>query len=83
VTRFEQIAAAFPLHCQRIAEIAGRRWLDRVRSMIAWGNAGDELQCAFHWAATDEGHDYWRSLAQGVHRGCRRAPCRPETEHLC
>lgn len=66
MTRFEQIVAAFPLHAQRIAEAAGPKWLSRSRNHISRDSAGVELQCAFTWALTEEGHDYWSALAKGA-----------------
>lgn len=66
-TRFEQIAAAFPLHAQRIAELAGPMWLARVRAREASESldASDILRGAFTWRTTTEGYDYWWTLAEG------------------
>lgn len=66
-TRFEQIAAAFPLHAQRIAELAnaaGRlEWLREP----AWRYRGacTALVGAFLWYGTSEGYAYWEALANG------------------
>lgn len=64
-TRFEQIASAFPLHAQRIAECAGPKWLEWSRNTPVHDGmeAGHVLRGAFHWAQTQEGHNYWRRLA--------------------
>lgn len=66
-TRFEQIAAAFPLHAQRIAELAGPKWLERVRAREASlsYDASDILRGAFAWRTTSEGYNYWWNLAEG------------------
>jgi hypothetical protein len=74
-TRFEQIAAAFPLHAQRIAECVYERWgsegLERFRTTPSDGfnmkhGAGAVLQGAFAWDQTTEGHAYWSALANGA-----------------
>lgn len=69
MTRFEQIASAFPLRAQRIAELArpARTWLyapsddfDPKRGAAA------VLRRAFTWSLTDEGYDYWNALYRGA-----------------
>jgi hypothetical protein len=67
MTRFEQIAAAFPLHAQRIAELAGPVWLARARVREASNSldASDILRGAFAWNFTSEGYKYWWTLADG------------------
>ncbi len=69
-TKLEALAAAFPLHAQRIAELAHE--FDPF-------NAGDFLQSeldefgprwalynAFDWGSTVEGAWYWSKLADGA-----------------
>lgn len=70
-TRFEQIAAVFPLHCQRITELAhigvggkGIGWLNDDAPLGE--DAGTLLALAFHWKETVEGAKYWASLAIGA-----------------
>jgi hypothetical protein len=67
VTRFEQIARAYPLHAQRIAELssqAGRlEWLREPAWLHRDGR--DALVGAFVWGFTPEGYDYWEALANG------------------
>jgi hypothetical protein len=69
-TRFEQIAAAFPLHCQRIAEATydegGIGPLLTLQRAAPIGNAGETLADLFYWCDTSEGHLYWRALAMGA-----------------
>jgi hypothetical protein len=84
VTRFEQIAAAFPLHCQRIAEATfqhcgdTRLLTDQSDDFDLKQGAGAILQASFLWDHTAEGHNYWSALRHGA----RSTDCRPETEHL-
>ena len=68
MTRFEQIAVAFPLHAQRIAECTAPGKVERWRNAPASDGlpAGDILRGAFHWAGTTEGHEYWSALAAGA-----------------
>jgi hypothetical protein len=71
LTRFEQIAAAFPLHAQRIAECVAE-W--DPRNYEAWRDsepdhdAGWALYDAFDWVSTPEGARYWFALANGARR---------------
>lgn len=74
MTRFEQIAAAFPLHAQRIAEATFADYeLDDDVKGLDWLYGQSEcdedasviLQRAFVWDATEEGHRYWVRLATG------------------
>lgn len=70
MTRFEQIAAAFPLHCQRIAECA---YQDGALIHIMRGRPDQDgpagaLRGAFVWSRTEEGHDYWKTLADRVRK---------------
>jgi hypothetical protein len=77
LTRFEMIAAAFPLHAQRIAEcvyehnpsgaMVLRRFLtDPADDFDVKRGAGAILQGAFSWDQTHEGHNYWSALRHGV-----------------
>jgi hypothetical protein len=67
-TRFERIAAAYPLHAQRIAEATynesrfGLKWLQRDAGVLS---AGAILSAAFYWGNTREGNDYWCALCMG------------------
>lgn len=70
MTRFEQIAAAFPLHAQRIAECVCEtdgEW--RLERFLTFPHpetrAGDILQGAFLWEKTAEGWSYWNAIAHG------------------
>lgn len=69
MTRFEQIAAAFPLHAQRIAELTGPRkeWLYGTPDTfdLKYG-ASAVLRSAFTWSIADEGFEYWCALSDGV-----------------
>lgn len=71
MTRFEQIAAAFPLHCQRIAEEThafdpnSHDWL---HSEPEQHGARWALYDAFDWSQTPEGGRYWFALAEGAPR---------------
>ena len=64
-TRFEQIAAAFPLHAQRIAECVyeqkGTSGLDRLMCL----SGHTSLLELFLWDGTEEGPDYWCALYDG------------------
>lgn len=70
MTRFEQLAAAFPNHIQRIAECV-YEWDPRGYEMWRDGcgcereSAGWTLCDAFDWSRTVEGFHYWQSLAKG------------------
>lgn len=64
----EQIAEAFPLHYQRIHEIAYQNYwthydLDREAHRQY---PGETLSGLFSFAATEEGLNYWRALAEGA-----------------
>jgi hypothetical protein len=70
LTRFEQIAAAFPLHAQRIAEAThafdpkgSDGWL---HSEPEQHGARWALYDAFDWSQTVEGARYWYALAEGA-----------------
>ena len=70
LTRFEQIARAFPLHAQRIAELAhaSGHGADLTEpSEGRWKN----ISTLFVFAETPEGHDYWWALAFGDGVPCR------------
>lgn len=72
MTRFDMIAAAFPLHAQRIAEctylcVGGDRVLPRLLTDPPYDfelkhGAGSILQGLFCWEHTSEGHGYWSAL---------------------
>ncbi len=68
MTAFELIAAAYPLHAQRIAEAifehnGEKLFAEFMTRPNTWmRNAGEALQCAFCWGATVEGHEYWSRL---------------------
>lgn len=67
-TRFEQIAAAFPLHAQRIAELCCE---NDQREMLFSEAYADEaptstLMLGFNWSDTSEGPDYWCALYDGT-----------------
>jgi hypothetical protein len=68
MTRFEQIAIAFPLHAQRIAEAV---YAFDPRGYEAWrdgapdADAGWALYDAFDWSQTPEGGRYWIAIADG------------------
>lgn len=70
MTRFEQIASAFPLHAQRIAE-ATHQCEGAVEGGLEYlfaelhddWDAGLTLASLFYWSDTPEGHNYWRRLA--------------------
>jgi hypothetical protein len=73
VTRFQQIASAFPLHAQRIAEAAyafdpkgANGWLHSESEVS--GGARWTLYDAFDWSQTPEGSCYWYALAEGASR---------------
>lgn len=71
MTRFEQIARAFPLHAQRIAELAyvfDPRILDDgwLHSEPEQHGARRALYDAFDWSQTTEGGRYWYALAEGA-----------------
>lgn len=75
MTRFEQIAAAFPLHAQRIAEcVYEQRSANGLRIFMTAPcdefdtkhGAGAVLQNAFLWGATGEGGQYWAALREGA-----------------
>lgn len=64
-TRFEQIAAAFPLHAQRIAECVYEQKGDRVFDAFMWDHLvfmDASLIWLFQWDKTTEGADYWCAL---------------------
>lgn len=62
MTRLEALAAAYPLHVQRIAELTVHK--DRM-SERSQGARGDLLG-AFEFLTTTEGHDYWWALFTGA-----------------
>lgn len=76
MTRFEQIAAAFPLHCQRIAECVYQHnpygptglanFLTAPSDAFNLEHGGAVLQGAFMWEFSEEGHNYWSALANGA-----------------
>lgn len=59
--RLEALAAAYPLHVQRIAELTDR---DYHLSQPSRG-AKRDLLAAFEFKNTDEGHQYWWALYSG------------------
>lgn len=67
MTRFEQIAAAFPLHAQWIAECTAEIWLQHAADALDMQyGAGWVLRRAFNWSMTDEGFEYWNALSDGA-----------------
>lgn len=74
MTKFEQLAAAFPLHIQRIAEAcyqrAGQERLDKLFNDPATDSPGGTLAGLIYFDGTAEGHAYWWSLATATW-GCR------------
>jgi hypothetical protein len=72
MTRFEQIAAAFPLHAQRIAEETFAQtdsdwfdfWLNGPHSSHI--RASSVLHSSFNFSTTIEGFEYWYALADGA-----------------
>jgi len=72
MTVYEQLAAAYPLHFQRIVECVyawdPRNGAKLLASSEPWENndgCGWILYEAFDWKLTDEGPIYWRALADG------------------
>lgn len=67
MTRFEQIAAAFPLHAQRIAELCTANGQRAVlfSEALPDESASGTLIFGFEWANTTEGADYWCALYDG------------------
>ena len=70
MTVYEQLAKAFPLHFQRIVEIASISnsygWQRFVKDAPAFAEPGAALSAAFIWVWTDEGVGYWNALAVGA-----------------
>lgn len=61
MTRLEALAAAHPLHIQRIAELTLREgWLSEPSASARY-----DLLGAFEFKMTEEGHDYWWALFDG------------------
>jgi hypothetical protein len=72
LTRFEQIAAALPLHAQRIADLT---YAFDPKGSDGWLHSEPEqhgarwaLYDAFDWSRTSEGSSYWYALAEGAPR---------------
>lgn len=72
MTRFEQIAAAFPLHAQRIAECVfeseGPEGLEsflRQTTVSRLKASPMALAFLFDWEDTQEGYTYWDALYTG------------------
>jgi hypothetical protein len=80
-TRFDQLAAAFPLHIQRIMECASEQQnstgdVDTWRNSPPDHDAGWSLYDAFDWSRTSEGTNYWYALAEGARKdGFPNCPC--------
>lgn len=67
MTRREMIFAAFPLHAQRIFELAvWPPWFAASAPVPANVDPATLLRQAFFWANTEEGDSYWRSLYEGA-----------------
>lgn len=66
MTRWEQIVAAFPLHAQRIAELAGPSGVAYMRDVEPLDDAGCALLGAFIFEDTSEGSAYWWALCDGM-----------------
>jgi len=85
MTNAEALAAAFPLHYQRICElthnIASSRgfdgFLDYLLAEECILGPGDTLAAAFSWAKSPEGYDYWEALCDGV---AMQEPCQPTAD---
>ena len=71
-TNREVLAAAFPLHFQRICEAAYEYYGDKLPlnefldDPTRCEDAFFTLQGGFVWENTTEGHDYWQALAYGA-----------------
>ncbi len=68
-TTFEQIAIAFRLHAQRIAECVSEfdpSGFDAWRNSAADWDARWALYEAFDWSRTIKGAGYWFTLADGA-----------------
>lgn len=63
MTNLEKLALAFPLHFQRIVELSwqsnGTAWLE----CKSGDRPAEILAGCFLFRSTDEGQDYWQSLA--------------------
>lgn len=67
MTRFEQLTEAFPLHIQRIAELANSGGiLPALKNLPAAVTPGMALRGAFLFASTSEGSEYWNAIADGA-----------------
>jgi len=70
MTRFEQIAAAFPLHAQRIAELCTENGMDTWLFSEATRNETESTTIfgGFHWDETTEGGAYWSALCNRAYQ---------------
>ena len=71
-TRLEALAAAYPLHVQRIAERVHHcdpsNGDEFLHSALGSGGPRWALYEAFDWSETIEGAEYWGALANGAPR---------------